>query len=164
MKDRLRMVIWIHERLTSLMHTALIKHDHRTWTADGNRCRHVPIITHPLDQYHLLGPSWPSYSTPHGGIAAVLDLTVLPHADPTTRFANVTVLCQVPVHASCSSALIEQQWLWSRLWIPQKFHGQANSSPSQQNERTMHVQRHGLRILNSMLIQMVIRSYSASKI
>ena len=48
----------------------------------------------------------------------VLGLIVLPHADPTTRFTNLTVLCQVPVHVLYSSTPVEQQWPKSRLWVP----------------------------------------------
>jgi hypothetical protein len=56
----------------------------------------------------------------------VLGLVVVPHADPTTGFTNVTVLCQMPEHVSYFSAQSERQWLRSRLRIPHECHGQVD--------------------------------------
>jgi len=125
----------------------------------------MSIFPHPLDQYHVVGPSRSSYSTPHGGIAASSHCTRSGGATtrrPDDQVYNVTVLCQVPVHVWSSSALIEQQWLRSQLRIP---HESTVKPTVIQVCRTHHSPRSGPSAceLNNMGVRLFLWFNSTSK-
>lgn len=69
---------------------------------------------------------------------AVLDLTVQPHADPTTRFRHLTALCQVPIHVLCSNALIKQRCLIEWLHLHESTVVPSTTEPSQWHKRLLH--------------------------